>query len=109
MLLSLQSGLHKELRASINHLATRVGGLEERSHNMELQISEMVAAHNEVVDVHELQAETIHKLQIKVEDLKDRSRRNNIKLRGISEAVKRHEIVPLLKQLFLKLLPDLSS
>lgn len=51
-------------------------------------MEEIVKAHDEIVDVHEEQMETIHKLQLKVANLEDHSRRNNIKLRGISEAVK---------------------
>lgn len=62
----------------------------------------MVAVHNEVVDVHVVQAEAIQKLQIKVVDLEVRSHRKNIKFRGIPEVVKRIKIIPFLKQLFLK-------
>lgn len=68
----------------------------------------MVAAHNEVVDVNEGQAETICKLQLKVADLEDRSRNNNITIWGIPETLKNQEIISYLKLLFLKLLPDLS-
>lgn len=108
MLLSLQAGLHAELRSSISQLSIRIDHIEDSTAHLESQMSEVAKAHDELVNAHESQNEMIHKLQLKVADLEDRSRRNNIKLRGIPEIVKPRELVPYIHQLFLKLIPDLS-
>lgn len=68
----------------------------------------MVKAHDEIVDAHEEQAEQIRKLQLKMADLEDRSRQNNLKIRGVPETVKSTDLIPYLQQLFLKLIPDLT-
>lgn len=40
---------------------------------LESHIEEVVTAHDELVDTHDEQMEMIHKLQLKVADLKNRS------------------------------------
>lgn len=79
MLLSLQTGLQRELRSSISHLATRVDYIEEHTQYVEEQLRDVAIDHNEFLDAHDINAEEIHKLQLKVGDLEDRPRQNNVK------------------------------
>lgn len=95
MLLSFQAGLH----SSIIRNTTRLDIIEECTEHVKSQICDIAKAHNEMVDVYEKQAEWIQKLQLKVVDLEDRSRNNNLKFRGISESVKPRDLLPYLKQL----------
>lgn len=108
MLLSLQAGLQSELRSSVSHLTDRMEDIEIRTEQLETQMAAVIKAHDEIIDAHEDRADTIRKLQLKVADLKDRSRRNNIKIRGVTEVVKPQELIPYLQQLFMKLIPDLT-
>lgn len=82
MLLSLQTGLHNELKSSISKLSNRLECVEEHTEHLESQIGVMVKPHDEMVD--EEQAEVIHKLELKLEDLEDNFHHNNINLRRIS-------------------------
>lgn len=61
-----------------------------------------------MVDAHEEQADIIRQLQLNIADLEDCSGRNNIKVRGVAEAVKPQDHIHYLQQFFLKLIPDLS-
>lgn len=56
-------------------------------------------AHNELLDAHDHHTEEIHRIKMKLVDLKDRSRRNNIKFRGIPESVEANELTPHVQQL----------
>lgn len=79
ILLSLQAGLQSELRSSVSHLSNRMEDIKDRTDHLESQLGVVIKAHNKIVDAHDEQADTICKLQLKVEDLGDRSCRNNIK------------------------------
>lgn len=105
MLLSLQADLHRELKVSINQLQDKVTCLEDRTTHIEQHLSEATKAHNTVVHTQDDHSATIQMLRLKVADLEDRSRRNNIKIRGVPESLAPPEIVPYLHQLFRKLIP----
>lgn len=88
MLLTLQKDLHRELQLSVSQIHDRVDCLEGRAHLLEDSMHDHVRAHNELLDAHEHHASEIHHMKLKLADLEDRSRRNNIKFRGIPESVK---------------------
>ena len=106
MLLSLQAGLHYELRSSVSNLTHKIDGIEDRTDHLQSVRSDHKKHMDEMVDAHEEQTDMNYKL--KVADLEDRSRRNNLKIRGIPEAVKPQDFIPYLQQIFLKLIPDLT-
>lgn len=87
MLLSLQDDMQKVLRSSITHVHERIDLLEERTECIKQHLSSATAAHNAVVDTKDEQAEAIRQLRLKLTDLEDRSRQNNIKIRGVPESV----------------------
>lgn len=58
-----------------------------------------------MVDIQDEQAAAVHQLRLKIADLEDSSRRNNIKIRGVSESLAATEIIPYLHQLFRGTLP----
>lgn len=92
-MLSLQTGYHRELISSINHLSTSMGYLEERSDHTAHQNSDMDKSHKEAVNAHKEQAGMIQKLQLKVADLEDRSRCNHFKFMGMPKSVKANELL----------------
>lgn len=58
-----------------------------RIDHIERKMGEFVSSHNTLVDAHDDQAEEIARLKAKMADLEDASRRNNLKLRGVPEAM----------------------
>lgn len=107
MLLSLQSDMQKEYRSSINHLLDRVDSLEHRTDHVEQHLAGATIAHNTTVAIQDEHSEAIQQLRLKMANLEDRSRWNNIKIRGVPEAITPAEVVPYLHQLFRKILPTL--
>lgn len=87
---------------------SRIDHVEERTDQFERQMEEVTHAYNKLIDSHSGHAEEIQYLKAKVANLKNRSRRSNIKFRGIPETVKNSDLVPFIQQLFLKMIPSLS-
>lgn len=64
---------------------------------------------NDLVDAHfELEDEIKH-LKLKVADLEDRPRQNNIKFHGIPENIKNTDLKQFLRQMIRDLLPETSQ
>lgn len=72
----------------------------ERVTNIEAKMREFTTSFNDLLDAHSEKAEHIEWMKAKLEDLEDRSRRNNIKIRGIPESVQQ----PALKEYFTQLM-----
>lgn len=109
MLKSPQKDLRNELRSSLSSLHFRVDQIEERTDMLERQVTEHTTAHHEASEAYHQHSQEIQFLQAKVTDLEDRSRRNNIKFRGIPETIKPPDLIHYIQQLFLKLIPQLSQ
>lgn len=109
MLLTLQAHLQCGLSISINQLHDKVNSLEERTDHIERHLCDATKAHNAIVDMQYDQAATIHMLHLKVADLEDHSRRNNVKVRGVPESLHTSENVPYLHQWYRKLIPSLTT
>lgn len=71
---------------------------------LETKHDELSLTHNDLREDFELLADNYSYLQAQVEDLDNRSRRNNLRLRGIPESVT--ELMPAASKLFQSLLPD---
>lgn len=69
----------------------------------------MSLAHNEVVDTLEQHGTELNWLKSKVAYLKDRSRRNNLKIRGISESILPNDLTRFLQQLLKSLNPNATE
>lgn len=68
-------------------------------------MGDCIAAHNVIVDSYQECNADVQWLKNKVTDLEDRSRRNNLKFRGIPESISPPELTPYLLQLLKTLLP----
>lgn len=69
----------------------------------------VTSSFNSLVDSHSSHQDVIASMQAKIADLEDRSRRNNLKLRGVPEDVQPNQLPHFAKNLFLAVLPSLSS
>lgn len=109
MLLSLKASLHADMTAGINHCQREVQALGIRVDHIEQRMSDFTSSFNTMVDAHSNHAEEIAWLKNKVADLEDRSRRNNLKIRGIPETIPATQLLPYTQALFSTLLPSLSA
>lgn len=69
----------------------------------------MAVTFNDLVDANDRRDEEIEVLKIKMADMEDKNKRNNIKIRGIPESVQQHDLRDYVSQLFKALLPDMSE
>lgn len=108
MLLSLQRDLKKDFNKSMALMQRQIDHLGDRTDTVETKLTEYSSAYNELVDAHQAQTEEMERMSAKLADLEDRSRRNNIKVRGIPENILPSELTPFLQRLFTTLVPAFS-
>lgn len=88
MLVSLRSTLHSDILALTRQFRSKTFTVDDRVSHVEEKIGEFASTFNELVDAHNDRDDEMMEMKIKLADLEDRSRRNNIKIRGIPETVK---------------------
>lgn len=66
-------------------------------------MAEYAESFNDLVDAHNAKDVDIEWLKSKVADQEDRSRRNNLKIRNVSEAISSKTIWNLMSSIYLKL------
>lgn len=87
MLLSLQASLMLNISAMINNFASEMQGMGERVQHIEHKMDDCTSTVNDLIDAYKEQADDTDWIKAKLADLEDRSRRNNVKLRGVPESV----------------------
>lgn len=92
LLLTLQKDLPRELHISLSKIHHRVDCLKESTDTLEKHVSEMSKAWKQLLHAHDHHSDEIQKIKLKLTDLKDRSKQNNIKFRGIPETVHPNEL-----------------
>lgn len=71
----------------MSNFKAEVGELGGRIDRIEKKMSEFASSHNSLIDAHNDQSNDVTWLKAKVADLEHRSKRNNVKIRGVPEAV----------------------
>lgn len=64
---------------------------------------------NDLVDANESNEDELDAIKAKMVDIEDRSRRNNIKIRGIPEYVQQQDLRKYVSQMFNTIMPDMSA
>lgn len=108
MLMSLKASLHADMTAGINHCHREVQALGSRVDNVEQRMSDLTSSFNTMVDAQSNHSEEIAWLKNKVADLEDRSRRRNLKIRGIPETIPATQLLSYTQAFFSTLLPSLT-
>ncbi|CAJ0956626.1 unnamed protein product [Ranitomeya imitator] len=101
----LRSSIQEDLRSMLAELRGEVAELGNRTDRLERKMAELVSSHNELWDAHESLQTLAAKTHAKALDLEDRSRRNNVKLRGIEESVLAGDLKPFLQDFMAAALP----
>lgn len=109
MLQSLYVGIQSNIERALKSTQDRITQVEERTEAVETKVGELVKAHNNMVDNSHENMTEMQKLKDKIADLEDRSRRNNVKIRGIPESVSPPELINYLQTLFKKILPSVTK
>lgn len=109
MLLSLRKTLFNDFSNMMAPLSATVKTNSDKIHYLETKMAELYSAHNDLDDAYTDQENENQCLQTKLTDLEDRSRRNNIKFRGIPESVPPNELTKFIQRLMKALLPSLSD
>lgn len=107
MLLSLRGAIQHVLQSYMNKTNVEIDALGERVDYVESKMGDFSAVHNDLVDAHFELEEEIKHLKLKVADLEDRSRHNNIKFRGIPKNVKNADLKQFLCAIMSDLLPTI--
>ncbi|CAH2301459.1 Hypothetical predicted protein, partial [Pelobates cultripes] len=115
-----ERSLHKmlqELRATITadfqrideDLRKEITNIGDRTSHLENKSEELCAAHNEVVDKLKKLSEEKDMLKMKLADLEDRSRRQNVRFRGIPDDVSQDALPAYILSICKSLVPDLPD
>uniref|UniRef100_A0A8C5QIC2 Transposase element L1Md-A101/L1Md-A102/L1Md-A2 n=1 Tax=Leptobrachium leishanense TaxID=445787 RepID=A0A8C5QIC2_9ANUR len=80
----------------------------ERTSHLEGKMSEMATAHNDMAGVVETLEAKLQQCLNKVADLEDRSRRNNLKIRGVPESIHPRDLGTYVADFFSFLLPGVT-
>uniref|UniRef100_A0A8C5M2A8 Uncharacterized protein n=1 Tax=Leptobrachium leishanense TaxID=445787 RepID=A0A8C5M2A8_9ANUR len=105
LLQDLRTTIQEDFRAITANLHQEIRDLGERADALETKTDELCLAHNDLVDAYKELKSTHESLLLKVTDLEDRSRRNNIRVRGIPETIKPGDLTAYMRTLMRTLLP----
>lgn len=109
MLLSLRSSLQTDLMRGITECQREVQTLGRRVNQVEHKMEEYTSSYNVMVEAHSAQGEDILWLKDKIADLEDRSRRNNLKMRGVPESVPPSQLLQFAQAFFSTLIPEATA
>ncbi|XP_077327941.1 uncharacterized protein LOC143981418 [Lithobates pipiens] len=85
----------------------RLKAIGERVSHTEDKMGEFATAHNELVDAHNEAEDEIQAIKSKMADLEDRNRRNDVKLRGVTEDVLPADLRKYVQKFIATLLPEI--
>ncbi|CAI9568732.1 unnamed protein product [Staurois parvus] len=104
MYTKLAAKFQSELHKSTNVLSQEIATLGSRTDRLETEHDELSLAYGELSREHDHLQTAFSQLQAQVEDLDNRNRRNNLRVRGIPESV--FDLSQTITKLFKSLLPD---
>lgn len=99
MLVSLRSSLHSDMISCVHKFDTELQSVTSRVSHIENKMGEYAATISDLVEANEGKEDDIEEIRAKMTDIEDRSRRNNLKIRGVPETVKQ-DLREYVSQLF---------
>lgn len=109
MLVSLRSSLHADMLSCVHKFVVELRKTLSRVDCIETKMEELATTINDLVNTHDNNENEMDAIKAKFAEIEDRSRRNNLKIRGVPESVQQSELRTYAAQLFQSLLPDLTD
>ncbi|VEL08283.1 unnamed protein product [Protopolystoma xenopodis] len=98
-----------DMKELVGHVSQFAKKTDQRVTKLENRISEMTGAHNELIDAHRELMDEVKWMKEKLADAEDRNRRNNVKIRGVSETVSNNDLKGYVRDLLKTTLPTISE
>ena len=92
MLVTLRSSIQADMINCMHKVSGELREVEGRVEHIETKMGEYASTINSLVDANEAQEENSEWFKNKLADLEDRSRRNNMKIRGVPESVQPQDL-----------------
>lgn len=108
MLISLQSSLMSDLSSLFHKMNSDLHVMDQRVSTIEQGMTECTTTVNDMIDTLDEVRDEQDWVRAKLANLEDRSRRNNVKLRGVPETIQSAELQNYAKDLIRTILPDIS-
>lgn len=109
MLISLKQTLYSDFLTAVSFLASVVHQQDKCILHVENKVSDLLIAHYDMIDTCTEHEDELQIINLKLADLEDRSRWNNIKFCNIPESVQQSEIVHFLQSLLHTPVPELTD
>lgn len=93
MLVSLRSTRHADILSLAQQFKSDVTEIGNRVSHIEDKMGEFASTFNDLIDAQNAQDDDITWMKSKIADLEDRSRCNNVKIRGVPESVKQPDLM----------------
>lgn len=106
---SFREDFQADFRHMVAEFKTDIQSLVVRTEHIERKMGDFAKSHNHLIDAHSALEEEVLRLSNKVLDLEDRSRRNNIRLRGIPESVLPESLHQFLTDFMALVMPHYSA
>lgn len=108
MLISLQTSLMTHLSSLFHKITTDIHSLDDRVTNAKRGIYACTSTVNETIEAYDAVKEVQAWMCAKLADLEDRSRRKNVKLRGVPETILPADLPRYAKELMHLVIPEAS-
>lgn len=109
MLDSLRGTLHADIMQLTKHFTGEIHATGKRVDHIETKMDKFAHSINNLLDADDDNVDEHTWFKAKLVDLEDRSRRNNLKIRGIPESVQPHDLCRYTIELFKVLIPELTD
>lgn len=92
MFMSLGSSLQTDLASYMHRFSTELQAVENRVEHIESKMGEFTTTINDLIDAHEGKDKDMEWVKANLANMKDRSRCNNMKIRGVPENVQQADL-----------------
>ncbi|CAH2300664.1 Hypothetical predicted protein [Pelobates cultripes] len=101
--------LASEIKRTAVGVKAEIAAIGARTTETEHRVARMVTAQNDTAKLTNSLQQKITDLEIELEDISNRSRRSNLRIRGLPETVKEEDIESVLIQCFCQSLPNIPD
>ncbi|KAE8575755.1 hypothetical protein XENTR_v10003932 [Xenopus tropicalis] len=105
----LSNTIADAIKTALKDIQADVINLGERTDHLENSLDELIQNHNMLEGENKALKDELALLKLHAEDLENRSRRQNLRIRGISEEIGPQNIRPFLRSLFSTINPELPA